>query len=89
MAYPEGEEGVIDLGHRNFIRPLGPSPDCFMHWHDCPGQTHVSWSWFGDCGEQKSGHKILTREPLTVQGSLACKHCSNHGFIENGCWRPA
>ncbi len=87
MTYPEGEEGVTDLGHRNFIRQLD-QPDCFMHWHDCPGQEHVSWTWFGTCADKASGHVIVSHDPLTVTGSLGCKHCSNHGHITNGRWVP-
>lgn len=89
-AYPAGELGVIDLGHRNFVR-LMQAPGCFMHWHDCPKAVggHVSWSWFGTCGERQSGHRIVHWEPLTVSGSLLCKLCGNHGHITNGAWEPA
>jgi hypothetical protein len=87
--YPEGELGVIDLGHRNFVR-LMQAPGCFTHWHDCtgPGYMHA-WTWFGTCGDRQSGHKIISVEPLTVEGSLGCKHCGNHGHIRFGEWVPA
>lgn len=86
-SYPEGELGVIDLGHRNFVR-LMQAPGCFMHWHDCTKKP-VSWTWFGTCGDKQSGHRITDMDPLTVVGSLACRHCGNHGHITGGVWEPA
>lgn len=32
--------------------------------------------------------RIISWEPLTLSPSILCKRCGDHGFIENGKWRP-
>lgn len=82
--YPAEEHGVIDLGDRHFALPL--STGGYLWWHDCP-LSH-SWSWFGQgVRGQASGHTIISRDPLTVGGSLLCPmRCGAHGFIRDGVW---
>jgi hypothetical protein len=36
-----------------------------------------------------SKHELVSIDPLTISPSLQCRHCSSHGFIENGEWRDA
>lgn len=85
-GYPAGEEGVIDLGLRHFVRPGEPC----LWWHDGPAAQHVSWRWFGVAKDGRaSGHRIERMDPLTVGGSLICTDCGDHGFIRNGRWEPA
>lgn len=83
-SYPEGENGVIDLGLRHFVMASG---DGYLWWHDCPVE-HPAWGYIGDIGTRKSGHVIIWREPLTVRGSLLCSECGDHGHIEEGVWKP-
>lgn len=33
------------------------------------------------------GHRVVEREPLTVEPSIACD-CGLHGFISKGVWCP-
>lgn len=33
-----------------------------------------------------NGHRIVTRDPLTVSPSIACGDCGLHGFIREGRW---
>jgi hypothetical protein len=84
--YPADESGVIDIGHRHFLRPAEPAG--FLWWHDCPAAEHVSWGWFGAVGGKVSGHVIEPGEPLTVAGSLVCTDCGDHGWVRAGQWVP-
>ena len=88
IMYPYGEPDVKDLGLRHFVRVL--EPGCWLWWHDCPNIQHVSWGWIGRLGPVVSGHTITNSdiEHLTVTGSLLCEVCQDHGFIEDGKWRP-
>lgn len=90
MTYPADpalDPDVIDIGHRHFVRPNGAGG--YLWWHDCPAVEHVSWGWFGPWDEVASGHVIVSHDPLTVQGSLLCVECQDHGFIQGGRWVPA
>lgn len=99
--YPANEQGVIDLGHRHFVLPgarngwLGDSgeplpPTWWLWWHDCPTVEHEAWNWIGDrLDGNKSGHVIVAIDPFTVQGSLFCIHCGDHGFIRQNRWDSA
>lgn len=35
------------------------------------------------------GHKIVSEDPLTIQGSILCTDCKAHGFVINDNWRSA
>jgi hypothetical protein len=86
--YPASLENTQDLGHRHFVRPNGEGG--YLWWHDCPAVAHISWGWFGPGFDgQASGHRITSHAPLHVVGSLLCTDCQDHGFIENGRWKPA
>lgn len=34
-------------------------------------------------------HGLVSRDPLTIEGSLLCLTCKTHGFIREGRWVPA
>ena len=87
VDYPANLFGVLDLGGRHFVLPNGAGG--YLWWHDCAAVEHVSWGWFGPGHDKASEHVITAHQPLTVQGSLICEDCGDHGFIENGGWRPA
>lgn len=42
-----------------------------------------------DSGGSIALHTIVSRDPLTIRASLACKRCAWHGFITDGKWIPA
>lgn len=88
-SYPAGEPGVDDIGSRHFVQIYGEAG--YMWWHDCPAVEHVSWGWFGRVDEgRESGHRIVTHAPtLTVEGSLICTDCGDHGFIRGMKWVAA
>lgn len=35
------------------------------------------------------GHRIVSLEPLTVEGSIACPDCGLHGWAREGSWVAA
>jgi hypothetical protein len=94
--YPALEPGVIDMGARHFMWPQPGDGWFILWWHDCPAVAHVSWGWIGQPrdGRQASGHVIrFSGEPdqptVTVDGSLLCTDCGDHGFIRDSRWIPA
>lgn len=34
-------------------------------------------------------HRLLSRDPLTIGGSIFCPDCKDHGFITEGVWQAA
>lgn len=34
----------------------------------------------------KSGHQLISEDPLHVEPSLGCRSCPSHGFIREGRW---
>lgn len=89
VRYPDGEPGVYALGHRHFVSTHGE--EGYIWWHDCPAVAHPSWGWFGRVsGDKVSGHRVVSHVPtLTVEGSLLCPDCGDHGFIRETKWVPA
>ena len=90
--YPAGLPNVQRIGSRHFV--MRTEDGTWLWWHDCPASR--SWRWFGrsHSGTKDSGHIVreadgITRDWPTVQGSLLCTDCGDHGFIENGEWRAA
>ena len=33
--------------------------------------------------------KVISKDPLTLEPSILCRKCGNHGFIRNGRWVAA
>lgn len=48
-------------------------------WLDRPGVEEI---------HEGSVWQVIQEEPLTLSPSLLCKRCGDHGYIENGAWRP-
>ncbi len=88
-VYPANEPDVYDLGMRHYVMPHGEAG--YLWWHDCHAVENVSWGWFGRVDpERVSGHRIVYHVPsLTVEGSLICTDCGDHGFIRDSRWVPA
>lgn len=89
--YPADEPYIIDIGDRHFLMEWGGQPPDFIPtgylWHhDGPTPTCSSWGWFGLKDGQESGHRIVSHQPLTVEGSLICPDCGDHGFIRDSRW---
>jgi hypothetical protein len=34
-------------------------------------------------------HRVVKTHPLTIEPSVLCRTCGNHGFIRDGKWVPA
>jgi hypothetical protein len=62
---------------------LGGSPAETIVWHWCDSE-HPRWE-----GAYITNHTIVSREPLTITASLACRNCPWHGFITDGKWVAA
>lgn len=82
--YPADEPDVVDLGDRHFALPVGL--DGYLWHHDGPHRSCRSWGWFGARDGRESGHRIVSHDPLTVEGSLIHPECGDHGFIREGRW---
>ncbi len=91
MAYPEGEPGVIALGHDVYIL-WDSDGQGFLWWHPrCKG----AWLFVRFPPDPISrGHRLVSggkgdEKTLTIQGSLLCPMgCGAHGFIQGGKWVP-
>lgn len=46
---------------------------------------------FAKSGVMIRSWSVISRDPLTLSPSILCSDpgCKDHGFIENGKWRPA
>lgn len=54
-----------------------------------PGCRAYFWLAFKP-DPRSTGHVLVSKEPLTIQGSLLCpKGCGAHGTITNDVWSPA
>lgn len=38
---------------------------------------------------QEPTWRVVTEEPLTLEPSLLCRMCGDHGFVRDGKWVPA
>lgn len=73
----EGERAAIDDWH------LKSDGTWCVGFVDFKGGT-----WARLFGPDK-GWDLVQLDPLTLGGSLLCRVCGDHGFIENGRWRKA
>lgn len=82
----------IDLGHDHAI---GWTPTGDLYWlHRCDGDDYRGdqpWRWALGTIDVTSGemHTLRKRLPVDVGGSILCRSCLDHGFINNGEWRKA
>lgn len=74
-------EGATPIGDGHFVR-WGTNGDLYWCHPGCRGWHTV------DITSGKR-HKLVSREPLTIQGSLLCVEFGTHGFIRDGKWVPA
>jgi hypothetical protein len=76
-------EDGIDIGHG--VRIMWMSDETGIYWRHTGCRP---WFWLKFKPDPEStGHVLVTKEPLTIQGSLLCPAgCGFHGFITNGSW---
>lgn len=79
-------------------------PGGIFWWHNCPeyragpdgtpypdrpgGATFADESEAVGNGATGPRWGLVSRDPLTLEGSLLCCSCGRHGFIRNGRWEP-
>lgn len=94
---PEGEEGVIDLGHGvrmrfTYIRGvrggLIESHDSPKTRERCAGSAMFDLPEVRDSGYGPALWRVHSLDPLHIEPSLLCD-CGHHGFIRDGRWVPA
>lgn len=74
----------IDIGHGVSI---WWASDVELRWRH---PRCRAWHWLAIKPDPRStGHKLVIRDPLTVEGSLLCPAgCGTHGVIRDGRWEP-
>ncbi len=88
---------LVDLGDNHYISWLSDSDGNkigFLEWHDCKrdDQFLTAGTVMFDIPEAQayqSGQarwQLYSLDPIHVEPSIACRSCSNHGFIRNGKW---
>jgi hypothetical protein len=67
-------------------------------WHRCPANEvpglhgdglTPGWIQFTAPDAPPPSWELLQEEPLTLGGSLLCRACGRHGWIQEGRWVPA
>lgn len=93
---PEGEEGVIDLGHgvrmKFFTASDVDGHAGLIESHPTPEGGRCSGAISFDVpGVEREAVRwtVESWEPLTLSPSLLCRGCGHHGHIRNGRWEPA
>lgn len=78
-----GGADLVSLGHDHFL--LWDVDGNGFLWHH---PACKAWSTLRLQPDPAStGHRLVAREPLTVEGSLLCPMgCGDHGFIREGKW---
>lgn len=54
--------------------------------HECYGAIHFDLPEIRQWFPESKIWKVLSWEPLTVEPSLLCRACGDHGFIRQGRW---
>lgn len=91
------EPGWIDLGHDTSYRRVS---DRGGRWvgiierHPCGDDMMYGTVPFNTWAAREAyptgpNWQLLSRDPLTLQPSLACDRCAHHGWIRDGQWQPA
>lgn len=95
MELPPPEAIDIGGGHRIVFREWEGERSAIDDWHlradgtwcksfiDFKGGT-----WARQFGPDV-GWDLVKLDPLTLNPSLLCRICGDHGYIENGRWRKA
>lgn len=73
--------GAIDIGSGHFLRWAG-NGDLYWCHPGCRGWHTV------DVTSGKR-HRLSSRDPITIEGSLLCVETRVHGFVRNGQWISA
>ena len=77
--------GSIDLGHDVYAL-VGETSATTYVWHWCQKRRDGTGGWEGAAVPL---HTMLSREPLTLDPSLACPNrCPWHGYVRAGRWQP-
>lgn len=95
---PADREGVLDFGHGvrgRFTVNARNERVGMIESHDGPDGQRCAGSLLfnvieaADYGTQAPRWYVVSWDPLTLEPSLLCTECGNHGFIRNGAWEPA
>lgn len=91
---PSDQRGPIDLGSGHSLRPLHDDGKVFgyVEYHPTPDGGVCRGSVPLDIPEQPmAGHrwKVVQQDPLTLEPSILCRLCGNHGWIREGRWVKA
>lgn len=92
-----GDQELIDIGHGVGYSKL---TDASGEWiglieehprGDDPSRRCAGSVRFEGSGavEGRPVWRVVSREPLTLEPSLLCTACGNHGWIRGGRWVPA
>lgn len=74
---------MIDLGHG--VRAYWDDEILVWEHSGCRGRYWLAFK----PDERSTGHVLVSRLPLTIEGSLLCpKGCGRHGTITDGKWSP-
>lgn len=93
---PIGLPGRVDIGSGHVIAPVLDKDGNLIGLADeHPGKTPGSVCYGSVALEGSSwasdGHtwRLVQREPLTLEPSILCTVCGDHGWIRDGRWVPA
>ena len=86
--------GAVDIGHMHFIliAQYEGEDAGFSYYHLTAKRTWCK-GWVDFTGSKWSllfglqhGWRVLNRDPLTIEPSLLCRTCADHGYIRQGRW---
>lgn len=81
----------IDIGHGHsieyFVNPETGERYGLTLWHPRPGGGECGCSVFW-AGRAAPIWRATSIEPLTLEPSVQCLQCGDHGFIREGRWVP-
>lgn len=85
LVYDEQANGGV---HWRWDHLCKVTPD--LEWDEASGE----WRNNGEVRHRVAsylsrGHRIVSDDPLTIEGSLACRSCGLHGFVRNDRWESA
>lgn len=80
---------VIHVGDGRNLVPMNRSGVLMGYSYRHPFKGDEDKACFGTIILGPDDHQLTQRDPVTLTPSLVCNICGDHGFIENGQWRPA
>jgi hypothetical protein len=82
-----GDGAIIDLGNGIAFQDINePTYNNVLWWHICADRG-IEWAAAGLGAHIVKGS--VAKVSLTVEGSLLCKMCGRHGFLESMKWKEA